>query len=160
MKINDAISGAFFLIIAVCVFVYAGTFPPMRGVAFGPDLFPRMIAVMMGIGGLSLIVGALRPAGRRPWLELAEWTRKPRSYGLFAAVTVSMTFYIVLADTLGFLLSCFLMMTGLLLATRGLSRIVSSLVVSAVVSAVIYIIFARMLRVPLPFGAIESLLVS
>ena len=159
MKFNDAIAGAFFVVIAICVFTYAGTFPAMRGVAYGPDLFPRIIAVMMGIGGTTLIVGALQPAGRQPWLQLAEWARKPRTYGLFGAVVGSMVFYIFASGRLGFLLSCFLMLVGLLLVTRGTSRAVSIVITSAVVSVAIYLIFVRMLRVPLPFGIVESLLV-
>lgn len=158
MKLNDAIAGALFVAIGISVFIYAGSFPAMRGVAYGPDLFPRIIAVMMGIGGATLIVSGLRPAGRQPWLQLADWARKPRSYMLFAAVIGSMVFYILTSDRLGFLLSSFLMMSGLLLVTRGASRLVSSLAVAAVVSVAIYVIFVRMLRVPLPYGFVESLL--
>lgn len=160
MKINDAIFGVFFVVLAICVFVYAGTFPAARGVSFGPDLFPRIIAVMMGVGGATLIIGALRPAGRQPLFELADWARKPRSYTLLAAVVGSMVFYIFASDTLGFLLSTFIMMTGLLLVTRGRGNLVSSLVTAVIVSVTIYLIFVRMLRVPLPFGFIEALLVN
>lgn len=159
MKINDAVFGVFFVVLAICAFVYAGTFPAARGVSFGPDLFPRIIAVMMGVGGATLIIGALRPAGRQPLLELADWARKPRSYALLAAVAGSMVFYIFASDTLGFLLSTFIMMTGLLLVTRGRGNLVSSLVTAVIVSVTIYLIFVRMLRVPLPFGFIEALLV-
>jgi putative tricarboxylic transport membrane protein len=101
----------------------------------------------------------LQPAGRQPWLQLAEWARKPRTYGLFGAVVGSMVFYIFASGRLGFLLSCFLMLAGLLLVTRGTSRAVSIVITSAVVSVAIYLIFVRMLRVPLPFGIVESLLV-
>jgi putative tricarboxylic transport membrane protein len=159
MKINDAISGVFFIVLAVCIFVHAGTFPAATGVSFGPDLFPRIIAVMMGCGGTILVISALQPAGRQPLLQLADWARKPRSYTLMAAVVGSMVFYILASGTLGFLLSTFAMMSGLLLVTRGRGNLVSSLVTAAIVSATIYLIFVRMLRVPLPFGLIESLLV-
>jgi putative tricarboxylic transport membrane protein len=160
MRINDAVFGVFFVVLAICVFVYAGTFPAAKGVSFGPDLFPRIIAVMMGAGGAMQIIGALRPAGRQPFLQLANWARKPRSYTLLAAVAGSMVFYILAADMLGFLLSTFIMMTGLLLVTRGRGSLVSSLVTAIIVSLTIYLIFVRMLRVPLPYGVIESLLVN
>jgi putative tricarboxylic transport membrane protein len=159
MRINDAVFGVFFVVFAVCIFVYAGTFHAARSVSFGPDLFPRIIAVMMGIGGTILIIGALQPAGRQPLLQLADWARKSRSYTVLAAVAGSMVFYILASGTLGFLLSTFIMMTGLLLVTRGRGSLVSSLVVAVIVSVTIHLIFVRMLRVPLPFGFIESLLV-
>lgn len=158
MKCNDAIAGALFVVIAICVFVHAGSFPAMRGVAYGPDLFPRIIAVMMGIGGATLIVGGLRPVGRQQWVDLADWALKPRSYALIAAVIGSMVFYILASDKLGFLLSLFLMMSGLLLVTRGASRLVSNLVIAVVISVAIHLIFVRMLRVPLPYGFLESLM--
>lgn len=159
MKFSDAITGAVFLALAAFVFVYAGSFPAMRGVAFGPDLFPRIIAVMMGLGATILIVGALRPAGRQPTILVAQWARDPRSYLLFAAVLGSATFYILFSETLGFLLSSFLMLGCLLLVTRGRTRLVSSSVIAATVSVVMYLVFVRMLRVPLPFGVVEALLV-
>lgn len=159
MRINDAVFGVFFVVLAVCVFVYAGTFSAAKGVSFGPDLFPRIIAVMMGAGGAMQIIGALRPAGRQPFLQLADWARKPRSYKLLAAVAGSMVFYILASGTLGFLLSTFVMMSGLLLVTRGWGCLLSSLVTAVIVSVMIYLIFVQMLRVPLPYGVIEALLV-
>lgn len=157
MKANDAISGGIFLAVAIFAFFYAGTFKSFPGVKYGPDLFPRLVAVLMGIGGLILIIGALRPAGRQPLLNIAQWARNPQSYRIIAAVLGSIVFYIFLSDRLGFLLTGFIMLAGLLVATRGVSRTVSSLAISAGVIVILYLIFARLLRVPLPVGFLESL---
>jgi len=157
MKANDAITGGIFLAVAILAFLYAGTFTPLPGVKYGPDLFPRLVSVLMGLGGVILIVGALRPAGRQPLLSIAQWARTPRSYLIIVAVLGSIVFYILLSDRLGFLLTAFIMLSALLIATRGISRTVSSLVISASVVVVLYLIFARLLRVPLPVGVIESL---
>lgn len=157
MKANDAITGGIFLAVAIFAFLYAGTFTPLPGVKYGPDLFPRLVAVLMGLGGVILIAGALRPAGRQPMLSHAEWARNPRSYLIIAAVLGSIIFYIFLSGMLGFILTGFIMLSGLLVATRGVSRTVSSLVISACVVIVLYMIFARLLRVPLPVGLIEGL---
>lgn len=159
MKFNDAIPGALFLAIGIFAFVHAGTFTRFPGVPYGPDLFPRIIAVMMGGGGLMLIVSGLRRAGRAPWLSLSDWARQPRSYGLFTAVVGSVVFYIFLSGTLGFLLTGFLMLTALFLVTRGAATILTSGPLAAVVTGIIHLIFAEMLRVPLPFGVIERWLV-
>jgi hypothetical protein len=51
MRFNDAIPGALFLVIGIFAFVHAGGFTRFPGVPYGPDLFPRIIAVMMGGGG-------------------------------------------------------------------------------------------------------------
>lgn len=158
MKVSDAVTGAMFVAIAIFVFVHAGGFPAMRGVAYGPDLFPRIVAAMMALGGTILIVGALRPAGRQPLLMLADWARQPRSYVLMAAVVGSMLFYILFSARLGYLLTSFLSVGAIFVATRGLARLPSSVLIAVSVSAATYLIFARTLRVPLPYGFVEALL--
>ena len=159
MKFNDAIPGALFVAIAIFAFVHAGSFMRFPGVPYGPDLFPRIIAVMMGGGGLILIYNGLRRANRAPWLELADWARQWRSYGLFFAVVAAVLFYVFLSGMLGFLLTSFLILTFLFLATRGLSTILSSAALALFVTVLIHAVFAEALRVPLPFGVIERWLI-
>lgn len=159
MKFNDAIPGALFLVLGISTFVYAGGFTRFPGIPYGPGLFPRIIAVMMGGGGLMLMLSGLRAADRAPWITLADWARNPRSYVLFFSVIGAVLFYIVLSGTLGFLLCGSLMLTGLLTVTRGYGSVVSSAVIAVVVTILIHLVFAEMLRVPLPFGVIERWLV-
>ena len=160
MKVNDAITGIIFLVIGILAFVHAGTFRTMPGVPFGPGLFPSLIAVMMGLGGIILIVNGLRTARYHPWVRLEDWARRPRSYVIFFATIGCVLFYIVFSRELGFLLTSGLMLTALLLITRGLSRVPSNLVIALAVTATMYVLFAKVLRVPLPFGVIESWLVG
>lgn len=159
MRFNDAIPGALFLAMGIFAFIHAGSFMSFPGVPYGPDLFPRIIAVMMGGGGVVLIIGGLRKAHRAPWLELADWARDWRSYGVFLAVVGAVLFYVLLSGTLGFLLTGFLMLTSLLLVTRGISAVISNVVIAALVTILIHFIFAEALRVPLPFGVIERWLI-
>lgn len=159
MKANDAVTGGIFLVIAILAFAYAGTFTSLPGVKYGPDLFPRLIAILMGLGGIMLIVGSLRRSGGLPLFMLAPWARRPRNHAILASVVASILFYILASERLGFLLSAFLMLGGLLAVTRGTSKLLSSAAVAAVVSVLLYLIFARLLRVPLPMGVIEFMMV-
>lgn len=160
MKFNDAIPGVMFLAIGIFTFIHAGGFTRFPGVPYGPDLFPRIIAVMMGGGGLILIISGLRSANRAPWLELSDWARQPRSYVLFFSVVGAVLFYMFVSEALGFLLTGFLMLSGLLIVTRGLATMVSSVLLAAAVTVLIHLLFAEVLRVPLPFGILERLLVG
>ncbi len=160
MKVNDAISGAIFLAIGIFAFVHAGTFRTMPGVPFGPGLFPRLVAVMMGLGGLILIFNGLRAVRYQPWLRLEEWARQPRSYLMFFACVGVVLFYIVVAEELGFILTSSLVLIALLLITRGTSRAPSSVLIALTVTASLHLLFADTLRVPLPFGLVEGWLVG
>ncbi|WP_306259886.1 tripartite tricarboxylate transporter TctB family protein [Pararhizobium sp. IMCC21322] len=160
MKFNDAISGALFLVIGIFAFIHAGSFKGFPGVPYGPEVFPRIIAVMMGGGGLLLIVSGLRRASNAPWLELADWARQPRSYGLFTAIVGAVLIYILASDLLGFLLTGSLILTGLFRITRGPKTFVSSAILAVGITVLIHLLFAKALRVPLPFGIIEHLLVG
>lgn len=160
MRANDAITGGIFLALAIFAFVYAGTFTALPGVKYGPDLFPRLVSLLMGLGGLALVAGSLRRSGGAPLVTVAEWARRPRSHLILATVVAGIVFYIFASASLGFLPSAFLMLVGLLAVTRGIARLPSSLIVAALTTLTIYLIFAKLLRVPLPMGAIELMLVS
>lgn len=158
MKVNDAISGGIFLALAIFAFVQAGKFPAMPGVPYGPSLFPRLVAVVMGLGGAMLIWSGLKSARSEPWGALADWAYDPRSYLIFFSIIGSVVAYILLADILGFLLISFLLLLLLFCVTRGVRPLASNLVIAAVTSVLIYFVFAEMLRVPLPYGVVETLL--
>ena len=160
MRANDAITGGIFLALAIFSFVYAGTFTALPGVKYGPELFPRLVSVLMGLGGLALIAGSLRRSGAAPLLTIAEWARRPRSHLILASIIAGIVFYILASASLGFLPSAFLMLGGLLAVTRGIARLPSSLIAAALTTMTIYLIFAKLLRVPLPMGTIESMLVG
>ncbi|MBP5858597.1 tripartite tricarboxylate transporter TctB family protein [Marivibrio halodurans] len=176
MKVNDAITGALFLLLAILAFVHAGSFAAMPGVPYGPSLFPRVVAGVMGLGGLLLMINGLRArraAGGDPgngsaggladgaagrWVTLADWARRGRSYLLFLAIVGVMLFYILAADMLGFLPTVLAMLIALLSVTRGLGRSLSNVVIALLTAVGIYLLFGLALRVPLPVGPVEDML--
>lgn len=158
MRINDAVWGALLLALALFVYLEAGTFRTMPGVPYGPGLFPRIIAIVLGGAGVLLVASGLRRDGRWRAIELAEWARLPRSYVLFAAVVGGGVAFALLAPRLGFALSAFAMLAVVLVVARGRRSLASSLLIAAVAVVATHLLFAQALRVPLPFGVVEQLM--
>ena len=160
MKVNNAISGAIFLLIAIFAFVHAGNFQTMPGVPYGPGLFPRIVSVAMGLGSLLLMVSGLRQVSRTGWIQVADWARDPRSYILFFSVIGVVFVYLLLAETLGFLATSITVLILLLSASRGLFCWRSNVIIALIFSALIFALFGMLLRVPLPHGPIEALILG
>ena len=156
MKANNAISGVIFLLIAIIAFVHSGNFPAMPGVPYGPSLFPRLVACAMALASVLLIVSGLRQLPRRKWIELADWAYQPRSYILFFSVIGAVVAYLLLAERLGFLTLSIVILIFLFNVSRGLRRWKSNVVIALVFSVLIFSLFSLVLRVPLPYGPLES----
>lgn len=128
----------------------------MPGQDFGGDFFPRTIAVIMALLGGGLIVSGIRNRDSQPWIELLEWMRSPRHVANFALVVAALVFYILVSDEAGFAVTAFITLFVLLLWLRGGSLWLSSAVISLVSMIVIQQFFGQVLRVPLPWGILQS----
>ena len=161
MKVNDAVIGAFLLVLGVVVFGHAGTFRDIPGQNVGPSAFPRVIATGLFVFSLPLIVRGLRDWRRpRPPVpgQAAPVIPGVSAAGLRnAALTLLLVgLYIGASHWTGFLPLGFAIV-AILLAIQGV-RLWLAVVVAASVTAVAYYAFAEVLRVPLPWGPLERLL--
>jgi len=157
MRVSDVISGALFLALAVFIFVYAQTLPPMPGQRYGAGAFPTVIA--LGLGGFSILmmVQALRrrtPATR--WVELAEWARDHKTIGNFLLALILIIVYVLLSERIGFIpLSIAILF--ILFWRQGVSLRTGAIVAVAATLA-IQVSFSDLLRVPLPRGILTNYL--
>jgi putative tricarboxylic transport membrane protein len=158
MKINDAVWGAFFLLLSVAILVHVQSFPAMPGQRVGPALFPGVIATALSVCALLLIatgIAARRRAGERaPWLAAEGWMRSPRHVLAFFLVIGVNVFYILLVDRLGFILTGTIYLS-LLFAVFGV-RFRNNLPLALVTTLVIHYAFYKLLRVPLPWGLLQN----
>ena len=156
MKVNDAISGAGLILFAALIYYLTWDYPGMHGQPYGPDLFPRLIAVMMALAGLGLIVSGVRNRAAGPPVVLADWVGSPRHIASLSGVILAVVFYILASNTLGFVLTAFLILTVLFLLLRGRGHLLSSLAIAAVATIAIQQFFGDLLRVPLPWGVLQN----
>ena len=147
MRFNDALIGVGVIIFGLVVVVHVQSYPNMGDNMPGPSLFPTVLGVLLMIAGAVQIPRGIK--SRAPLVEiLPEFTA--RGVCNIAAVVIGVIFYIYASDTLGFLLTSFCTMFALMLVMQG--KPLPSALVSAGAALCIYLIFNKMLLVPLPRG--------
>lgn len=156
MKVNDAIAGAVLIVLAGLIYWLTRDFPGMYGQPYGPALFPRLIGVLMALAGLGLIVQGMRRRAEAPMLAVPDWARSPRHVASLLAVIAAVVFYIVVSRPLGFVLTGFMILAVLFVVLRGRAHVWSSLSLAAVTAIAIQQFFGDLLRVPLPWGVLQS----
>jgi putative tricarboxylic transport membrane protein len=154
MKLGDALSGLTIVLVGLAIVAYSARFPAMPGQAIGPAAFPMMIGIGLTLLGVALMVtGTWTEHGWR--VELEEWIHKPRMVMNFALVAASLLFYCFAVDHLGFFITAFIFLTVLFVAF-GVTRVWIAPVALAV-TLLIHYGFYSLLRVPLPWGVMETL---
>lgn len=157
MKLNDAVLGACFIVFGGTLYYLSKDFPILPGQAYGADLFPRTIAVLMALGGALLIPRGLQARRRgEPWATRFDWLAVPRASASFVLVVAILVFYMLASDALGFLITGFASLLVLLVWLRGASTFPSSSLIALATVLVIQVIFGQLLRVPLPWGVLQS----
>jgi putative tricarboxylic transport membrane protein len=151
MKISDAVMGGLLLILAAAIGVYVSGFPPMSGQRYGAALFPGMIAAGLAACGALLLARGVRE--KAPAFEFAPWTRVPALVANFALVCAALLFYILAADTLGFMVTGTLVLLALFLKLGV--RPLNAIVVAPLAALVIHLLFYKLLKVPLPWGILD-----
>ncbi|MBT8359382.1 MAG: tripartite tricarboxylate transporter TctB family protein [Desulfobacterales bacterium] len=154
MKVNDAISGIFFILLGFLVFYLTRDFPIMPGQKYGAALFPRLIGFFMGAGGVALIFRGIRMRKGAPWVTVMDWISSPRHLTSFFLVIGVLIFYIMISELLGFIPTGFICLLVLLVWLRGNSTWRSSVVISIFATIIIQQFFGEFLRVPLPWGIV------
>jgi putative tricarboxylic transport membrane protein len=157
MRFSDIITGAFFLALAVFIFVYAQTLPPMPGQRYGAATFPTVVALGMGGFSLLLIGSAIRRrAGGIRWIEWADWARDRRTLGNFLLALALILVYVYLSERIGFIpLSIAILF---ILFWRQGVPLGRGVVVAVAATIAIQVMFADWLRVPLPRGILTNYL--
>jgi putative tricarboxylic transport membrane protein len=154
MRLNDAVLGAILLAFAGWVWWLTTFFPSFPGQDYGPNLFPRILALGIGICAAMLTLRGLRARGRLVTFE--DWVRDPARVLSFLAIPGAVLFYIFASDWLGFIPTAFAILLVLFLWFR--TRTVVALPVAAGVTLVMHWFFAGMMRVPLPRGLMDPFL--
>ena len=152
MKLNPTLSGLLVLIVGLAIVVHARSFPPATGQSIGPGFFPSLVGAGLILCGLALIVSGRRRG--EPWIEAAEWMRRPRMIFNLLLVFADLVFYAVAVSSLGFFITALVFLSVLMVAFKVPPTRVVPLALA--VTLIIHYAFYTLLRVPLPWGVLEG----
>ncbi len=148
MRVSNTAIGIGLIVFAIAVLFYTRTFPTLEKGYPGPSLFPNILAVLFIISGITLVVQGVRSGEKILRFETSGITRSGLINILLALGAI--IFYIFLSDFLGFQITSFILLFGLMKWLRV--SMAWSLVMACGVTLAIYVLFAKILLVALPWG--------
>jgi putative tricarboxylic transport membrane protein len=145
---HDLVSGLLAAALGAAVVLHVRTFPELPDGQPGPALFPGIVGGLLVLFGLVLVVRAVLARGGPAadpgaGVTARGWLRALAVLGLVVA-------YMLLAETLGFLLTMGVLLF-LLMWTLG-ARPLIAVLAAAVTTGFIFVVFEEVLLVPLPEG--------
>ena len=149
MRLNDAIIGLIAIVVGIGVLVHVQTFPLQEGGRPGPSLFPSVLAGLFMIAGVYLFITGRRECKDEPWCTKLPGLNA-RGIGNIIITLLAIVFYILVSETLGFLLTSFIIMVGLMIMLKA--KIKYAIPVAVVMTVFAYLVFHKGLLVPLPRG--------
>ncbi len=148
MRVSNTAIGIGLIVFAIAVLFYTRTFPTLEKGYPGPSLFPNILAGLFIISGITLVVQGVRSGEKILRFETSGITRSGLINILLALGAI--IFYIFLSDFLGFQITSFILLFGLMKWLRVSTP--WSLVMACGVTLAIYVLFAKILLVALPWG--------
>ncbi|MCX7839634.1 MAG: tripartite tricarboxylate transporter TctB family protein [Anaerolineae bacterium] len=144
----DILFGILFALCGAWIFLQAMTFPNLKGGYPGPGLFPQILGILLVLSGLVIAINAVLKRAVPRTFPLAEFSSREKLNALL--VVLAVIAYILFVDTIGFIPLTILITVGLMWRTGVALH--WSVVVGVGVTLAIYILFQRILHVPLPSG--------
>jgi putative tricarboxylic transport membrane protein len=156
MRLPDRVTGLFLVGLgSLCA--YGGSLlPPVPGQPVGPNVFPMVIGIGLAICGLMIAFGighAFEEEEELVPLEAGQQAAAPRGalFGLRVLLPPALLlFYVFAAERLGFVPTAAIIV--LATSTALGARLKLSIPLALLAPIGIHLIFAKLLRVPLPAG--------
>ena len=148
MRTSNTFIGLLLIIFASAVLIHVQSFPKLNNGYPGPALFPEVLSVLFIFCGVGLVIQGIRRREKVLKFDLGNVTAAGWINIFFVLGTVFC--YIFFAEYIGFLIFSFVILMILMKWLKV--KILPSLIMSIIVTLSIYILFAKLLLVPLPWG--------
>jgi putative tricarboxylic transport membrane protein len=158
---SNLVTGIVLLVFSVIFWLGADTIPKSRlGGSVGADGLPKMLAITLGVLSIGFIAQTLLTArmagpfvGHKRKAKAVDYTRHLRAVGMIVIGAV----YVAIVPYLGYTLSIALLLLSIALY-NGKRPSPGLLMFAVLGSIVFYLLFVRVLDVPLPAGIWPSLI--
>jgi putative tricarboxylic transport membrane protein len=163
MQLSDRVTGLFMVALGGLAAYGGSRLPPVPGQQIGPDVFPLVVGIGLAICGAMIAFGIGRHYEEEAEADLAKITGQVATatgaadappawwHGLKALVPPGLLlFYVFAVDRLGFLPTAAVMVLITSLALGARLRLAVAMAIGA--PLLVNLIFAKLLRVPLPSG--------
>ncbi|AZQ68325.1 tripartite tricarboxylate transporter TctB family protein [Silicimonas algicola] len=143
---TNRLTGLIGLVFAITYgFTGAGISSRLKADPLGPDAFPVLLAVVLGLFCLALVIW--------PGSDASEQLPVSRSATIRAIIAVLvMVIYGIVLEYLGFIISSTLLVAVLVVLKRG--TLLQAGTTGVASSVVLYLLFDRIFGLPLPTGAV------
>ncbi|ABV33200.1 MULTISPECIES: tripartite tricarboxylate transporter TctB family protein [Pseudothermotoga] len=157
---KDMIFGIVLVILSVFVFIYSSTFPEfaVRGERLpGPRFFPSILAfILFGFGIFYTVTGLIRlTLDKKQKRSMEKHSTRVVINVLFSIMSVIL--FVPFVNLIGLILTIIIL--GSSLMTLLYVKWYRSVIYSTILAILIYLIFQLLFKIPLPEGALISLLV-
>lgn len=149
MRIHDLLLGLLIITVSTAIYFAAVDFPDQNDGKPGAWLFPCALSILFGICGLCLAIKGLIHFKEQNLFSLIPGLTAPGALRIVAVIAL-VCFYVLFSEDLGFLISMCAVIFVMMIIMRN--RIITSLIIAPVSTVAIYLIFGKMLLVPLPEG--------
>jgi putative tricarboxylic transport membrane protein len=155
MRLPDRVTGLFLVGLGGAAAYGGWLLPPVPGQPVGPNVFPLVIGTGLALCGLAIAFGIGHTFEEEPEIIPLEGGQVAapagKFYGLRALLPPALLlFYVLAADRLGFIITAGLIVFATSTALGARWKLTVPLALLAPIG--IHLIFAKLLRVPLPAG--------
>ena len=155
MKINDTLSGAALAVLGTTILIHVQSFPKMPGQNVGPAMFPGLLAIGLLVCSAFVMLRGVRKLAAEGWVQWPEWLGQNRIALGFALIPLLLVLYTLVSERVGFLPTAVVFLFTLFWVFRVKPGL--ALVVAIGGSLGIHYMFYKLLKVPLPWGVLNSI---
>jgi putative tricarboxylic transport membrane protein len=146
---KDYIGGGLFMALGVFLWSMTFQFPILDDSHPGPSLFPRVLGTLFIVFGAMVVYSGWKSRGLKEATN-PDGEQIPLNYFNPILVIILIAVFIALANTLGFIITGVAILFILMMKLRV--SLLKRSIVSIALVCFVYLIFSKLLRVPLPMG--------